>query len=105
MKTRQDNDVIDHVGVFYFGNDTKLSWPIESGDEYDENHIRQVVTDHTDAVYVENKIELSWLIGSGTICDKNQIGQWHDISYRSGIGKIKIEMLGHIWPWVVNDEN
>ena len=30
-KTRQDNDVIDRIGVVYAENDIELSWPIESG--------------------------------------------------------------------------
>ena len=28
MKTKQDNNVIDHIGEFYGKNDTELSWPI-----------------------------------------------------------------------------
>ena len=28
MKTKQDNDVIDHTSVFYIENDTELSWLI-----------------------------------------------------------------------------
>ena len=28
MKTKQDNDVIDRIGVIYAKNDTELSWPI-----------------------------------------------------------------------------
>ena len=30
MKTRQDNDVTDCIGAFYFENNTKLSWSINS---------------------------------------------------------------------------
>ena len=37
MKTREDNDVIDHIGVVYIKNDTKLLWPIRLGANYDEN--------------------------------------------------------------------
>ena len=38
MKTRQDNDVTDHRGVFYFEN-IELSWSIRPGAVYDENQI------------------------------------------------------------------
>ena len=37
MKTRQDNDLIDRVGVFYTENNVELSWPIRSGVNCDEN--------------------------------------------------------------------
>ena len=40
MKTRQDNDVTDHRGVFYFENDIELSWSIRPGAVYDKNQIR-----------------------------------------------------------------
>ena len=36
MKTRQDNDVTDHIGEVYIENDTELSWTIESGVNCDE---------------------------------------------------------------------
>lgn len=38
-KTKQENDLIDHATVFYFKNDTKLSWWIRSSDDYDVNQI------------------------------------------------------------------
>ena len=28
MKTKQDNNVTDHISVIYNENETKLSWPI-----------------------------------------------------------------------------
>ena len=28
MKTKQDNNLIDHKGVVYLKNETELSWPI-----------------------------------------------------------------------------
>ena len=37
MNTKEDNDVIDHIGVVYVKNDTKLSWSIKSGGDCDEN--------------------------------------------------------------------
>ena len=38
MKTKQVNDLTDHVGAFYTENDIELSWSIESGTVSDENH-------------------------------------------------------------------
>ena len=42
MKTRQNNDLIDHPSAFYVENDTELSLLIESGVNCDENHIGQL---------------------------------------------------------------
>ena len=36
-KTRQNNDVINLIGVIYAKNDIKLSWSIKSGVDYDKN--------------------------------------------------------------------
>lgn len=41
MKTRQNNDMIDYIGVVYVVNETELSWSIKSGAIYDENHATQ----------------------------------------------------------------
>lgn len=37
MKTNQDNDVTDHIGVVYVENNTKLPWPIEPDASYFQN--------------------------------------------------------------------
>ena len=37
MKTRQDNDVIEHTNAIYAENDIELLWPIELGVVYNEN--------------------------------------------------------------------
>ena len=71
MKTRQDNDVIDYIGAVYTENDTKLSWLIGPGADYDENQIRHNVINHTDMVYVENETQVSSPIGPGVVFDKN----------------------------------
>lgn len=42
MKSRQDNDMIDCTGVVYDNNDIKLSWPIGSYVNSDENKIGQL---------------------------------------------------------------
>ena len=36
-KTKEDNDVSDHIGVVYIKNDIELSWPIRLGVVLDEN--------------------------------------------------------------------
>ena len=41
MKTRQENDVIDRIGVIYTINNNELSWPIKPGATYKENQTRQ----------------------------------------------------------------
>ena len=41
INTRQDNNMIDHIGVIYVRNDIELSWLIESGVDCDKNQIRQ----------------------------------------------------------------
>ena len=36
-KTREDNNVTDHIGAVYAENDTELSWPIRSSaDGYED---------------------------------------------------------------------
>ena len=40
-KTKQDNDVIGHIGVVFAKNDIVLSWLIESSAVCDENLKRQ----------------------------------------------------------------
>ena len=41
MKSRQENNMINHIVAVYVKNDTKLSWPIKSGEIYNENQIGQ----------------------------------------------------------------
>ena len=38
-KTKQDNDVTDHIGVVYIESNIELSSLIESGIDCDESHI------------------------------------------------------------------
>lgn len=38
-KTRQDNNMIYHIGLVYYKNDTELSIPIEPSAVCDENQI------------------------------------------------------------------
>ena len=37
MKTKQDNNVTDHIGAIHIENETMLSWSIEPGALCDEN--------------------------------------------------------------------
>ena len=41
-KTKQDNDMTDHMSLVYVENDIELLWPIKSGANSDENHIEQL---------------------------------------------------------------
>ena len=41
-KTRQDNNVTGYIGAVYIENDTQLFLLIESGADYEENHIGQL---------------------------------------------------------------
>ena len=42
MKTKEENSMIDRIGVVYAEYDTKLSWSIGLGVNYDENKIRKL---------------------------------------------------------------
>lgn len=42
IKTNQDNDVTDHIGVIYTENEIKLLWPIGSDVDYSKNKIKQL---------------------------------------------------------------
>ena len=37
MNTKEDNDVIDHIGAVYVENDTELSWLIGLGVDCEKN--------------------------------------------------------------------
>ena len=39
MKTTQNNDMTNYIGVVYVKSDIKHSWPIRLGAIYDENQI------------------------------------------------------------------
>lgn len=41
-KTKEDNDMIDHIGVVYVENDDKLPWSIWSSVDCNQNQIRQL---------------------------------------------------------------
>lgn len=59
MKTRHDNDMIDHIILIYIKNDTKHLGPIGPGVVYDEARQDNDVIDLIRAIYFENEIELS----------------------------------------------
>ena len=71
MKTRQDNDMIDHIILIYIENDTKHSGPIGPGVVYDETKQDNDVIDLLRTIYIENEIELSLSIELGAICHEN----------------------------------
>lgn len=82
-------------------NDIEQSWPIKSGANCDENHIRQLhdwlygcglhwkqiwdamidwtwlglkKTNHTGVIYAKNDTQLLLVVGLGIECEENQIG-------------------------------
>lgn len=78
MKTRHDNNMIDHIDVIYVKNEIELLWPIDLGKVCEKTTQDNNVTDHTSAVYIENETKFSWSIGSGANYGENQIRQLGD---------------------------
>ena len=76
MKTRQDNDVIDHIGLVYIKIETELSRPIELGAVCDETRQDSDVTDLIGTVYAENNTGLSWPIEPCLVFDENRTMTW-----------------------------
>lgn len=68
-KSRQDNDVIDNIGLVYFKTETKLSGPIWLGAVCKENQTRQ--RHDIGLVDAEIEFELSGPIWLGAIYDEN----------------------------------
>ena len=62
IKIKQDNNVIDRIGLLYAKNDNELLGPIRLGVVYDESRHDNDVIDLLHVVYIENEIELSWSI-------------------------------------------
>lgn len=60
-KTRQDNNVINSIGVIYIETEIELLGPIKTSVISNENQTKKkrCDRDHTNVVYIENKIELS----------------------------------------------
>lgn len=69
-KTRQDNDLIDHIGAVYVEKYTKLFGPTRPGVAYTKIRHDNDLTNHIDVVYVEKETKLSWPIGPCAICDR-----------------------------------
>lgn len=69
-KTRQDNDLIDRIGLVYVKNDNELSGLIRSDVVYDKTRQDKDLTNHIGMVYAENDYELLGLIRSGTVFDE-----------------------------------
>lgn len=70
-KTRQNNEVTDHIDLVYVKNDNEYSKPIKSSVVCDETTQDNDVTDLPRVGYTINEIEL-WSIRSGAICHENQ---------------------------------
>lgn len=74
MKTKQDNDVTDCIGVVYTENKTRLLWPIRLGAICDENHTGQRHDWSYRSSLCQNDIELLGLILLGVVYDENYTG-------------------------------
>ena len=59
MKTRQENNLIDHIGTVYAENYIELPGPIESGAIYTKTRQNNDVIDLIGVIYIRKKIELS----------------------------------------------
>ena len=62
MKTREDNDLTDHLSVFYSENDIELMLLIRSSADSNENQMDNYMIDHKDVVCAKNKTKFLWLI-------------------------------------------
>ena len=71
IKTRQDNNIIDHTGSIYTENEIELSWSVEPSVIHEKKRWDSDVTDYIGAVYVKIKTELSGPIELGAICYEN----------------------------------
>ena len=75
MKTRWENNVIDHTSAIHTENKTELSWPIGLGVICDENQIGQ----QRDRLYrYDLRQKQYWTIVTNQNYDENRIGQWCD---------------------------
>ena len=55
MKTKQDNDMIDHIGLVYIKNNIELSGLIILGTVYEESKEDNDVTNCASAIYTEKE--------------------------------------------------
>ena len=85
MKTRQDNDVIDHTDVAYDENETELLWSIGLGAYVMKTRQDNDMIDCKVAVYDGNDIEQLGSIRPGVVFDENQTRQGHNQSSRCGL--------------------
>ena len=82
METRQDNNIIDCIGLVYNENDPELLGPIcLSTISKKKTKQDKDITNCISVVYIETKIELLGPIWLGAVCDKNQTTQQRDWLY------------------------
>lgn len=104
MKTRQDNDVIDFIGLVYTEIEIKLSRPIWPGVVYNKTRQDNNVVDRTSVLYTKNDTKLSWSIRPSVICDKNRARK-RDRLYRCGLRFHDIELSWSIGSGINFDKN
>ena len=106
MKTKQDNDVTESIGVIYVKNNIELSWPTGSGADYDENQIRQL----HDQLYrcgLRQKKKLSSCDQSNRDRSMTKTKQNNEVTDHISLvyAEIDIELLGPIWSSTIYDKN
>lgn len=69
MKTTQDNNLTNCIGVVYAWNYNELSGPMERSVAYTKTRQNNYVKNLRGAVYTEKKNELSWSIEPGVVYD------------------------------------
>ena len=84
-KTKQDNDVTNHISLVYTKNDIKPSRPIESSAVYDKNKQDKDMTDRTSVVYTKNETGVVLPIRPRMVCHENHTRQRYGQFYRCGL--------------------
>lgn len=95
MKTRQDIDLTDRVGVFYAENDTELLWPIRLGVDWMKTRYENYVTDCI--VRSMSKMKLSYRVQFVMKIKHDDLTDHISLVY----AKIETELSWPIWPCVV----
>lgn len=85
MKSRQDNNVTDHIALVYSKIETELSGLIWLGAVCEENQTGQRYDWSYRFVYTEIEIELSGLTWMGAVYDENYTRQQYDRLYKYGL--------------------
>ena len=105
MKTRQDNDAIDHIGVIYAKIKTELSYPIEQDAVYHKNREDNDVANCIGVIFAKYDFELSRPIKQCMVYYKDKIGKQHDRLYKSALHRKRNWLFMSIWQDIIYDED